>query len=142
VRSDLEARRLASLRDQADFDRLKAIGIKASSFEHYRSLYDHLVLMLETIGKVPRLLDIKEMFHLPPTVTRDRKEFDFIIGEVERFHSVSAIQAVINSTVSESGGDPGILVDSLIKNLGNVRPSASTQLSITDSIMNRRMEHY
>lgn len=142
MRIDLEARLLASLRGQADFDRLKAIGIKASSFEHYRSLYDHIVLMLQTIGKVPRLMDLKEMFHLPPTVTRDRKEFDFIIGEVERFHSVSAIQAVLDSTVAESGGDPGILVDNLIKNLGNVRPTASTQLSITDSSMNRRMEHY
>lgn len=142
MRVDLEARLLASLRDQADFDRLKAIGIKASSFEHYRSLYDHLVLMLETIGKVPRLLDIKEQFHLPPTVTRDRKEFDFIIGEVERFHSVSSIQKVIDSTVADNDGDPSILIDNLIKNLGNVRPTASTQLSITDSSMNRRMEHY
>ncbi len=142
MRSDLEARLLATLRSAEDFAKLGEIGITRNSFEHYRIVYDHIEGMIEKTGRVPRLLDLKQTFNLPNVVTRNAQEFDYLIDEAGRFQMVQGVQKLIDENVSEHGEDPTALIEGLVRDLSNMSPTAESQLSLTDSSMVERMAKY
>ena len=142
MRSDLEARLLATLRSASDFAKLHEIGLTRDSFEHYGSLYDHISKMVEATGRVPRLLDLKQTFNLPDVVTRSAAEFDDLIGEAGRFQMVRGIQELIDENVRDHGNNPPELIEGLVRDLSNLGPTSESQLSITDSSMMERMAKY
>lgn len=141
MKSDLEARLLASVRTAEDFQRLKEAGLD-EAFEHYGPMHRHIERMVELHGKVPRLLDLKETFNLPDVVTRSGDEFEFLIREASQIWLVRGIQNLLDKNVTEHGDDPDDLLDNLVRDLSGLKKMPSTQLSMTDRSMSARMARY
>lgn len=142
MRSDLEARLLASIRSAEDFTRLKGAGLDEEAFEHYRPMYDHIARMVELHTRVPRLRDLKQTFQLPDIVTRSREEFEILLEEAQRFQMTTNVQGLLDKNVTEHADQPQQLVDGLVRDLSNLRRPADTQVSMSDSSMLTRMVHY
>lgn len=142
MKSDLEARLLASVRTQLDFTRLQGAGIDGDSFDYFRPMYDHIARLVELHGRVPRLLDLKQTFQLPDSVKRSGGEFDLLIEEAQRFQLTTNVQKVLDKNVTEHGNEPQALVDGLVRDLSNLHRPADTQMSLSDTSMLTRMARY
>ena len=140
---DLEARLLASIATADQFSLMRQAGITAESFSHYRQLFTFISQSLETNGKVPRLLDIKETFRLPEAVVRRQEEFQYLLGEFSRLRLAQQIQETLDSTVQAHGEQPQELLGALLSSLMGIQNvSSQTQSSITDHSMVERLERY
>lgn len=142
MKSDLEARLLASVASVQDFHRLKEIGLDEEAFEHYKPMYDYIDRQLKRNGKVPRLLDLRETFNLPDTVKRTRDEFDYVLHEAEQLIMTQNIQTVLDKSVEEHSEEPNALIDNIVRDLSGMRSVSSTQVSSTDSSMLTRLARY
>ncbi len=141
MKASLEARLLASVRTAADFRQIKEAGLD-EAFEHYGPMHEYIQRMVELHGKVPRLLDLKETFNLPKTVTRSGEEFEFLLREATQIFLVRGVQALLDKNVTEHGDDPDDLIDNLVRDLSGLKKMSSTQLSMTDRSMAARMARY
>ena len=142
MRSQLEARLLASVTSPEDFEQLAAVGVGEDDFSHYRPVYKYLVSVLESQGRVPRFLDLKQTFNLPESVTRSGGEFRFLLEEFRRLVVAQRLQDTIDHSVEEFGEDPDALLENLLKSLMSLQTSAQRHSSLTDQSMVERLGVY
>ena len=142
MRSHLEARLLASVATVEDFEALGSIGVGEDDFSHYRPMYKYLVSVIQSQGKVPRFLDLKQTFNLPETVTRAASEFRFLLGEFRKLVVAQRLQETIDKNVEEFGEDPDALLESLLKSLMSIQTTSQRHSSVTDQSMADRMDIY
>lgn len=142
MRKDLEARLLASARTAEQWRRLKAV-ISPDSFQYYRNLYDYIDRVVTKTGRLPRLLDIRELFSLPPTVTREEGEFEVLLQEAEGAMISQALQEMLDRAVDQHGHEPSVLVKILLQELARWESKhGSDSSSTTDSSAEDRLDVY
>lgn len=139
---ELEARLLASIRNQEDFQDLRDLDIGEGDFKHWQPMYHYIKNLLEQHGHVPRFRDLKDTFNLPASVVRDAKEFPFLLEEFRRVTVARRVQGLIDRSVAAHSEDPEHLLDELIVGLSGLQKARRAQMSVTDRSMPHRLEVY
>jgi replicative DNA helicase len=142
MRDTLEARLLASVATVEDFEALAAVGVGPEDFAHYQPMYKYLVSVIQSQGRVPRFIDLKQTFNLPETVSRSASEFRFLLEEFRRLVVAQRLQNTIDKNVEEYGEDPDALLEGLLKSLMSLQTASQRHSSVTDQSMGDRLDIY
>lgn len=139
---ELEARLLASIRNAEQFQDLVDAHVDETGFEHFGPMFLFISRTVANHGQVPRLLDLKQTFNLPDSVTRDRQEFPTLFQEFRRLLVAKKLQDVIDKQVQTYGEDPDQLLSSLTKELMTIQAVSRRQMSVSDQSMLERLDRY
>lgn len=139
---DLEARLLASIPSIGHFQRLEDLGIGEQNFEHYGPMYRYISQVIGDHNHLPRLVDLKATFNIPPHIQRKPEEFDWLLEEFLQLTTVQRIQEILDHDVEIHGEKPRELLPALIKDLTSLMLPNQRSASVTDQNALKRFENY